>query len=300
MGSMVPRTLLAALALAGCTSPDPGAGPGNAAEMPLPDLLDREAASADLARGAPVFVREVRGAVVDDQGMSIGKLLVTVCAQNCYFGKTDEQGRFAVAIGETIRVQDYAVDLHGSPERASYYTPVPPLAGDLAVFERPLLLLPLPASGPPIQSGSAEAQVLDAGGATLSVPAHTEVMLSVEDFKYKDGIGGQFRPLRIPAPERLPFVDPGAPPQALYALAPFEARLNMPARLSLSVSGSGLAPGTAVEFQRLRGLLLDPPPAGHFETLGSGRISQDGQRAEMDAGSGLTGLTWIAIRTKGT
>src|SRR4029077_530075 len=82
--------------------------------------------------------------------------------------------------------------------------------------------------------------------------AGTTIMLDVEDYDILP-LGGQLRALKAD-PSKLPLIDPGQTPNALYGFEAFEVLFTPPARLSFANS-AGLPAGAAVEVQRMPGLI---------------------------------------------
>jgi len=276
-------------------------------EGPPAVLLDGATGSPDQARrgcaeeadgGPGECVEEVSGRVVDGAGAPIAAMVVSLCADLCFFGKTDADGRFLVEPRARLDLSRYAVLLHARPARASYYAPAPKLVAGRAAYDAPLAVLPLPDGGPAISIDAApEPRVVDAGDVVLTVPAGVEAFLDPEDVEAGEA-GRRLRAVRVEPPSRLPFVDGARPPRALFGLSPFEAVFSGPVRLSFA-NTTGLPAGAPVTIEALRGLLGAAPPAGRFDVLGGGRVSPDGARVEMDEGVGVTSLTWYAIHEKG-
>jgi hypothetical protein len=233
----------------------------------------------------------VSGQVVDDSGAPLGALTVSVCADQCFFGTTAGDGRFSVAPDLSIVLANYALELHGRPDRVSYYAPLPPLDGGALVYAAPLPLPLLPSSGPELAASGA--QTLRSGDLTLTLAAGTTVAFDVEDYGTPNG--HQLRVLWIDRPAALPFVDGAAPPAALYALSPFEAGFSQKVALALA-NRARLPAGAAVDVQSLGGLVNGPPPAGRFKHAATAHVSADGATITTDPGEGISELTWIAIK----
>jgi hypothetical protein len=288
------------LGLLGCSAGPPAAdlGAPDLSAVEPPDLsaaADCRDDAGERARGG-TCLRSVSGQVVDEQGGPVRDLVVTVCAEQCFYGKTSADGRFTVEVGAYLRVERYAVLLHGQPRRAAYYLPLPAPRDERVELPAALPLLPMPTEGPLI-ARDGTAQTLRAGGVTLTIAAGTDVFLSPEDAA--EDLGRRLRPLLVPWAARPPFLaGQGQPAEALlYAFGPFEIGFSKPARLSVD-NGAGLPAGAAVEWLAPRGLLSQPPPAGRVEVVGQGRVSADGARVELD-GEGLTALSWLLVRAKG-
>ncbi len=199
------------------------------ADLAMPDLAPTPCVDPDPPDGSVCGV-PVSGAVVDENGGAVAALTVSVCAGQCFYGTTESDGQFTVVPDLHIRLSDYALELHGRPNRVSYYTPLPTGNGVALVYATPLPLPLLPASGPEI-AGDNSAQTLTSGDLTLTLAAGTKVLFDVEDYGVPGG--HQLRVLSIAQPTSLPFVDASAPPAALYACAPFETAFAAKASLQL-------------------------------------------------------------------
>jgi hypothetical protein len=232
---------------------------------------------------------QVQGQVVGENGAPVAALTVSVCADQCFFGTTLADGSFTVIPEQHIVLANYALELHGRPDRVTYYTPLAPSAGLSVQFQKPLLLPLLPASGPEILK-DLSAQTLTSGDVTLSLAAGTMVVFDVEDFGFANG--HQLRVLKLD-PAQFPFVDNH--PDALYACSPFEVWFSQPASLRLANSAA-LPAGSAVEILQLRGLVNDGVPAGHFMHAANAHVSADGTNLTTDPGEGVTELTWLAVK----
>jgi hypothetical protein len=229
---------------------------------------------------------QVHGQVVDESGVPIPGLTMSVCADQCFFGTTGADGRFTVVPDQHIVLANYAVELHGRPDRATYYTPLAPANGLMVDFAAPLVLPLLPSSGPQVAAGSA----VTSGDLTLSVPAGADVVFNVEDFGTPNG--HQLRVLKAD-PAKLPFIN--TVPDALYGCSPFEVSFSQKASLAFTNS-AGLPAGAAVEIQSMRGLVNGAPPAGRFVHAATAHVSADGTTIATDAGEGVTELTWLALK----
>ena len=238
-------------------------------------------------------VTTVNGNVIDDNGRPLPDLVISVCAAACYYGKTGDDGAFAVRVYSHLVIDQYATLVHGRPDHADYYTPLPRAAGSTYTYAAPLQLPRMPENGPAIATDGT-AQTITAGDVTLHLMAGTKVDVSIEDRMLGD-VGSQLRVIRIANPKRLPFIDAAAPPAVLYGFAPFEVRFSRQARVSFA-NTSRLPAGSAVDVQSMRGLLADKPPAGRFSSVATAHVSADGSRIEMDPGEGVLSLTWLALR----
>ncbi len=283
------RLLYMVLALAACGGSNPAA-PSDLGMAPALDLTSSTGGGCTVGDDGGPCVQSVSGQVLDDSGTAINNLLVSVCAGACFFGHTVADGTFQTAVDAVIPYDQYATMLHGRPDRASYYTPVPPLVGTMSSYAKPLLLPSLPATGPVIALDQS-AQNLTSGDVTLTLAAGTTVMLSVEDVI--NGMAGQqLRALTVADPTTLPFVDANAKPDALFGFAPFESIFSQKAQLSFKVPAS-FTEGAAVDVQQMTVLVGGAPPAGKFVHAANAHVHNG--VVVMDAGEGVLGLSWIAL-----
>lgn len=233
----------------------------------------------------------VSGPVVDEKGMPLNHLELTVCGTECIYGASGADGRFLVSVGHTIVLSRWALLVHGRPDRVSYYVPLPDGVKDV-VIARPMPVPKLPASGPQIAKDMT-AQHLTSDAVTLVIPANTSVLFDVEDVANAPA-GEQFRSYLAADPKSYPFVDPADPPAALFAFAPYEVTFSQKVPLQFATS-AGLAPGAAVDVYRQFDL-FSAPAAGTFAKVARAHVSMDGQRITMDPGEGVTELSWMALR----
>jgi len=286
--------------LAGC-GPAPIAaadGPSARDAATSVDLAPDDGGCAALDPGAPdggVCLRAVTGRVVDEAGAPLASTLLSVCAEDCFFGQSGPDGRFSVAVGALLPAARYALELHGRPDRASYYLRLPALEFGQANFATALPLPRLPSSGPSLPASVAVSDSpmkLASGALALTIAPGTTVEISVEDA----GGGAAGRALRVLALD--PATGPGAPPAgafALYACSPFEAIFSQPIALSFA-NATALPAGAAVDVLAMRGLLGATPPAGGWDRIASAHVATDGRTIDTDAGQGPTILTWLALR----
>jgi hypothetical protein len=232
---------------------------------------------------------QVHGQVVDESGAAVAALTVSVCADQCFFGTTQPDGKFTVVPDQHIVLGNYALELHGRPGHVTYYTPLAAANGLVIDFSAPLRLPLLPASGPEIVADGT-AQTVTSGDLTVTIPAATQIFFDVEDFGTANG--HQLRVLAVDDPTKLPFVT--QKPDVLYGCSPFEVSFSQKAALSF-VNRASLPAGAAVEIQSMRGLVNGAPPAGRFQHAANAHVSADGKTITTDAGEGVTELTWLAL-----
>jgi hypothetical protein len=196
-----------------------------------------------------------------------------------------------------VVLDHYAIEVHGRPDRASWYQPLPQLTSDTLAISVPLVSPLLPATGPAIALDDS-AQTIVSGDATLILAANTQVQLDVEDVELMP-LGSQLRVLTVsPALlAKLPFVDAAHPPDALFAFAPFEVVFSQKAQVTFANTAS-LPALAAVDIFSMRGYVANLPPAGVNDRVAGAHVSADGTKIVMDAGEGVTTLTWLALVKK--
>jgi hypothetical protein len=244
-----------------------------------------------------VCLVSVSGKVVDEAGQPLPMTLVSICGDICFYGHAGADGTFVAPIKDHILYDRYAIEVHGRPDRASYYARLPPLSGETLDLPAPLVLPLLPATGPAFLTDKSQ-QDVSQGDITVHVAAGTDVMLDVEDVVNLPA-GAQLRVL-APSPSlkaQLPFVDPAQPLDALYGFAPFEVIFSVKTPVEFKNSAA-LPANAAVDVLSQRGLLSGTPPAGNFQRVAGAHVSADGTKIVMDAGEGVTTLTWLALVKK--
>lgn len=239
----------------------------------------------------------VSGQIVDEAGAPLDGILVSVCGDACFFGRTAQDGRFVTFIKERLIPSTYAVEVHGRPDRAPFYARLPALTGDTVTLIAPLVLPLLPATGPAIRLDES-AQTITEGDVTLELAAGTKLELDVEDVAMLP-LGAQLRTLNASAAlrTRLAFVDATRPPDLLFGFAPFEVIFSQKARVTFANTAQ-LPANAAVDVLSQRGLLSGTPPAAGFDRVAGAHVSADGTKIVMDAGEGVTTLTWLALVKK--
>jgi len=257
------------------------------------DLANAPCSDPNPAPGS-VCPLDLTGSFSTESGQAASSLadrVVSVCAGLCFFGGSNASGAFSVHVDAHIVLADYAFEVHGRPDAATYYTPLPSGSSPSLAYAAPLPLPLLPASGPAIPEDSG-AHTVTAGDVTLVLAAGTKVQFSVEDFGVAHGHELRVRGFALPT--TLPFIDAAAPPAALYALAPFEAAFSQ--KVSLTIANTAALPaGAAVQVKVMRGLVNDAPPAGRFTAAALAHVSADGATISTDSGEGILELTWIAL-----
>jgi hypothetical protein len=244
-----------------------------------------------------VCMKSVTGMLVDENGAGIGNsTLISVCAGTCWNGKTGmaaTDGTFAVPINHDIVLDNYALEVHGRPNRASYYLHLPPPNGDTINFPDPIYDPPLPTSGPMIAMDKS-AQTVTSGDVTMVMPAGTDVTFDVEDVGIPNNVGYELRAVTIPDPTKLQFIDPNKVPLALFTMEPFEVGFSQKVQFNFA-NTAGLAANAKVEVWAMKSLLFEAPPAGALEKVALATVSSDGKMINMNPGEGVTWTTWFAI-----
>ena len=285
--------MLLLLGLTGCGN-TPGASILDAASPP-PDLaapMDKARTCAGAGDGG-TCVTTVSGSLVDEKGAPLADMVVSYCAEICFFGKTVADGSFVVDVYSYLPVERYALLVHARPDHASLYTVPPPLDGDHITFTRPVVTPTLPADGP-LLAVDGSAQTASSNDITVAIDKGTNLFFDPEDIQAGDK-GHKLRALPITRLSDYLFIDPQHPPTQLYALSPFELVSFKPMRITVA-NRSGFAAGTAVDFLAMRGLISDGAPAGRLNPVATGHVSSDGARIEMDPGIGILSLTWLGVR----
>lgn len=294
------------LSLTGCGAP--GGGPSASADLSSEggggDMALVGGAQDDAGTRGPcgdqkfpdggVCLTRVTGKVVDEKGNGLAKAQVTVCGPVCYYGTIAGDGSFLVKIGQHVVPSRWAAQVHGRPDRVSYFIPLPPFVDDAVDFARPFIVPALPGSGPSmVLEKSMKDQSLVSGDVMVTLVAGTTVSLDVEDVALGD-LGKQLRAVTIADPKTLPFVDAKDPPLGLYGFAPFESSYAPLAQVSFN-NGYMLPANAPVDVYGEAGL-YDSQPAGSFNKVATAHVSPDGKRIAMDPGQGVATLRWLALR----
>ncbi len=241
-------------------------------------------------------VKTVGGKAVDSSGAPVANKRISICGQICFFSETGADGTFAANIGQFIKVESFAANVHGRPDYASIFVKLPKTIGDnvaladLVVPKFPTAdwkKLPFDATKKIVT-----AQTLTQGDITLSFAAGTEVELDLEDAEL--GAQGElFRVIKVEEKDYPPaFKD--AQVFALYAMTPFDSRYTNKVAVTVAQNG-GLAAGTAVEFVVLGNEFVRTPfTAGTMQVAARGKTTATG--AVTDVGEGLSYLTWLGVR----
>ncbi len=255
-----------------------------------------------------VCITEVRGTVIDEADAPISDVLMTACGPGgCEPDETDATGAFTIEVGFPMFVDDWSTVPHGRElGKLVYYFAFDASEPGPTIDLGTIRLLDAPSTGEPLvvksDMAGAPAQEVTDGDVTLHVPDGVRVNIDFEDVALGDE-GKLFRARKVPEAFVSELVDPALGALALYAMTPFDARFDLEddpgtdAKVTLSFDNTlGLAANTAVELLQLGSFIVGGLEAGDYAVVAQGAVSSDGATIEMDAGEGLTFLTWIAIR----
>lgn len=308
------RTSALVIALCGCSASTPSAAPSDAGAradvVTARDVVRPDVAVDDdvkiVVEDVPPCSRlpetpdpgatcilEVRGSAVDTEGHPIGQHLVTYCGSACFIGRTEDDGRFVIPVGEVLNPSRYFFSLHGRPEFATLYEPSGPARDMRVELASPLRVPRYDQLGPTLPD-DARGGTFTAGDVTITVPMGTTFQLDLEDVDL--GLPGrQLRATSVPLDRAPPFAR-AANLSAVYALAPFAVIASGPVSVTLA-NGARLAANSAVEFVSMGIEIVTPPLTGGMPmVVARGHVSADGATVRTDPGKGPTMLTWLGYR----
>lgn len=231
--------------------------------------------------------------MLDTAGAPRVDIPVTVCGPTCWLGRTGVDGRFSVSVGDFLPTAIYSVLAHARPDHATVYVPMPSAvgAGDVITLAEPLRVPRYTVTGDLVDG---DAGVARAGPVTLTIPPGAQIELDLEDFKLGE-LGRRLRVAEVPLEQAPPFARE-ARAQAVWAFAPFAMTSTRPLGLRLP-NTLRLPPGAAVEIVAMGGEILPPRSnAGRALDAVVGAVSADGMHIDSRAQSGISQLTWVAIR----
>jgi len=242
------------------------------------------------------------GRVVDRARVPLAGQPTVVCAAgSCYWGRTDGDGWFSVALPDPV-VEEMALSFPGTRPLHTPFCRLIELCDGAVASCEPYRLLPAPAEGLALPPGplSAPLRVEAEDGGAVILPAGAEVLVPIDREPW-------IALSRYPLDEDLPcFVDPGSPPLSLYAITPSDTFVAepgsrgrpvlVPAGLDLP-NETGLPPGSEVRIRVLGGLLASDVGAteGHWSEGVHGQVSSEGDRIRTDGSGGVGYLTWIGV-----
>jgi len=269
-----------------------------------------QCAASDAAPGEQC-VDEVLGRVLDENGHPEADLDVTVCGARCFRGVTGSDGRFVIAIGAPLSLEDYSVQPHGTPGASTFYYPLEAEPGQTIVDVGLLRTIELPNEGDllvtklELDGEQPPAQRVASAELTLQFQEGDLVRISVGD-ALSGGPGRMFRVRELTLDEADWF---GSFPKdaRVFALGPFEAEISrlddsLP-RVGITVSNESSWPaGSDVSVLAL-GSYLDPgwltPSA--FVEIGVAQVSEDGAEVVLlpdNMHAGLRFITWIVLQPR--
>lgn len=233
---------------------------------------------------AKVFVGQVSGEIVDDQGEPTSSGLVQVCGKDlCINADVLDDGKLDEGVhGEMLAP---ACKFGNGKEWGKLALPLG--ADDTELGTLTAVRLPAFEEGAPFEPGTA----VTSAGVTLTLDDDANV--EIDTLTYEDESEFGFRAARLSgaALEQLQqdFV-------VAYALSPVETRICPSPALSLE-NTADLAPGAELELFILGLDVLEVwAPYAAWEKIGDGVVSEDGERLEFPEGLPL--LTAIGVREK--
>jgi hypothetical protein len=299
------RSLAIALALVGATtvacgtsSDDPAASSSGAPPVTTPEAGPKPSEApcsepADQRPAGSACVKTVAGRLVEDGTSAPVKLLTTVCGTGlCLLGDGDANG-FTVPVNRFVNLDAFVVHVDGRPTHANVYVRLAPASSDAIVLATPIRVPRLDQVGLALpQAPPGAALVLKAGDVALTLAPTTVVELDFADASLE----AEGRKLRSGVVSSAVMSDPKL--VVLHALSPFAATLTPAAEVAITLpAAAAIADGTAVEIVALDDT-LDSPENGKLKVVASGTVT--GGIAKSDPGTGLTRLTWVGVRKKGS
>jgi hypothetical protein len=221
--------------------------------------------------------------LLDEAGAPIANVSPSVCGKNlCLFGKSNAQGQVHIPV--CYWLDSPAFKLLGGHNYVSFAAP---LASEVISLPATTLTR-LPAVGAPFPSPGQAADVTS-GPVTLTITSATKVTF--------DSLQGDDMQLRAaPLAAAPPGVDGALGLELFFGLAPIETVFDPPVGLTVP-NVKGWAASSAVELFILG---LSPSaayaPYAGWKSVGSGHVSDDGQRITTDVGVGIPQLSVVGIR----
>jgi hypothetical protein len=226
-------------------------------------------------------VRSVKVRVVDDAGKPVADLVTTACGDGCTFGKTDANG---VAVMDAhLYMRKAGLMLHGKSKYATYVVTV---RGEGDIDAGTLALPLLPADGAALPASKSQGTATY-GDVTFAFAAGAA--LDVDTLELPDADQQKFRALAV---------DPALKIAALWALAPFDTKIDPGASVTLA-NRANLPAGSAVEIF-IQGTDIGDKygPYAGFSKAAEGHVSADGKTITTDPGQLVGEITWIGVRAK--
>lgn len=278
------------LAMAGCSSAA-GSDPPESDNQP--------------GAGGCTSVSSASGTAVDDQGVPIPDLFAVLCvsmpggSSTCLSPtRTNHAGAFEIALPEDKQCVTTAALQINSPSdltRLPLYCEIDLRGGGNVALANPLKLpVAMPCDRDPLGEKTQPHGIRCPGSVTLSVvPADMWLF----DVTYQD-----IRVAKWDASLGWPcFVDPAAPPDALFAFAPSVEVSSASAVQASFLNEYALAPGTTVDLYAVGGAASQRwdgshVPEGAFEPIGTATVTADGTAIQTD--DGLPFLTWVGYKVR--
>ena len=238
-------------------------------------------------------VKTVTGSLVEDATSAPLALLTTVCGAGlCLFAKPSPTG-FAVDVNRFVDLDAFVVHVDGRPNHANVFVRLTRQASDAVVLTAPIRVPRLDAVGPELPETPPSSSVTArAGDVTVTLAAGTVVELEFADA----ALLAEGRKLRSGPVSSALAGDPEV--LGLHALAPFGATLKPAADVAITLpAGHGLADGTVVDLVGLEST-LDDPQTGKLLVVGAAVVT--GGVAKSEPGRGLSRLTWVGVRRRGS
>jgi len=255
-----------------------------------------------------VCVTELNGRIIDESGAPLSGVTMSVCGPNgCTPDDTGADGSFSIQVGFPLLADDYSLVPHAREMgKLVLYMPLDADEPGPVVDMGERRLLDTPAGGDVLIAKTDEvgapAQTVSHGDVTMDVPSGVRVNLAFEDVA-AGADGKLFRARKVPDALQDEYVDPAMNVVALYAMTPFDARFDFegdpgtPAKVALAFANTaGLAADAPVQFLQHGSFVVGDLEAGDYVVVGTGSVSSDGATIQMDAGEGITFLTWVAVR----
>lgn len=288
--------LSAAIAISGCSSddkgnPDGGADASSDAAIDAPKdraAQDNFTPSCAMAMacdpndkpslGTPACIVSLKTHVTDAMSAPLADQTIYVCGTNICTApqKTDMMGNLTLSMCTWF--QSPAYKYLGEWKYVSFASALPNM---LNVDSGNVTLTPLPATGAAFpQSGDVKS-----GNITLTLQNAT--MIKFDPSESMDPENQKFRGAQVSLTS-LPFFDASLGLEVLWGLAPVNAALSPPAKLT--VPNVKMWPANTAVLFYLNGVdtfdAMPPTPYGKFGPIGTGHVSNDGMTVSTDPGQG--------------
>ena len=294
----VALSLVVVTAVVACSSSSSDAGSSGTPVVTTPEAGPKPSEApcsepADQRPAGSACVKTVAGRLVEDGTSAPVKLLTTVCGTGlCLLGDGDANG-FTVAVNRFVNLDAFVVHVDGRPTHANVYVRLAPTSSDAVVLGNPIRVPKLDQVGPALPMTAPGATlVVKAGDVALALGATTVVELDFADA----ALEAEGRKLRSGRVSSEVVKDPNL--VVLHALSPFAVTLTPAAEVAITLPANhGIADGTAVDLVALDDT-LDSPDNGKLKVVATATVTAG--VAKSDPGTGLTRLTWVGVRKKGS